>query len=177
VQWLRYDDGSDTIFTNISYVLPAGDQIELLCTFGTTTSFAINLTGNAFANTIAGNNGTNVLDGKGGADLLHGYGGADTFAFTSALGGGNVDTLADFQPGLDKIALDDALFGGLPLGALAPAAFRSGAAAQDADDRILYDPATGALYFDPDGIGGNGAVQFAALQGAPTITHGDFFVI
>jgi Ca2+-binding RTX toxin-like protein len=175
VQWLRYDDGSDTIFTNLSYVLPANDQIELLRTYGSAGTMAINLTGNAFANTIVGNKGANVLDGKGGGDLLHGDGGGDTFAFTSALGAGNVDTIGDFQPGLDRIALDDGVFGGLPLGALAPGAFSTGTAAQDADDRILYDPGTGALYFDPDGIGGVGGVQFATLNAAPLA--GDFLVI
>ena len=33
----------------------------------------------------------NVLDGKGGSDVMLGLGGADSFAFTTAVGAGNVD--------------------------------------------------------------------------------------
>ena len=62
-------------------------------------------------------------------------------------------------------------------GALAPGAFAFGTVAQDADDRILYDIASGALFFDADGAGGAAAVQFAVLSGAPALTAGDFVVI
>jgi serralysin len=92
------------------------------------------------------------------------------------LGSGNVDFIADLVSGLDRIGLDDAVFNGLAAGALNPNAFRLGASAQDADDRILYDPATGALYFDADGSGAGAAVQFAVLQGAPPILATDFIV-
>jgi serralysin len=34
----------------------------------------------------------------------------------------------------------------------------------DADDRIIYDPSTGALYHDADGTGFAGQVQLAQLQ-------------
>ena len=45
----------------------------------------------------------------------------------------------------------------------------------DADDRILYDPATKALLFDADGVGGAAAIQFAVSQ-AP-VAASDFIVI
>jgi Ca2+-binding RTX toxin-like protein len=167
--------GADTIITNVSYQLAAGQEIELLRTYGSAGTDPVALTGNEFANTIVGNDGANRLDGKGGADMLFGYGGSDTFAFTTALGGGNVDTIGDFQTGLDKIALDQSVFTGLALGTLAAGAFHNGSTAQDADDRILYNSATGALYFDADGIGGVGAVQFATLSAVPLA--GDFLVI
>ncbi len=78
----------------------------------------------------------------------------------------------------DTIFLENAVFTGLANGALAAGAFRSdGTTAQDSDDRIIYDPTTGALFFDSDGVGGAAAVQFAVLSGAPTIGKGDFFVI
>ena len=38
-------------------------------------------------------------------------------------------------------------------GALTAAAFRQGVAANDASDRILYDPATGIIRYDADGTG------------------------
>jgi len=100
---------------------------------------------------------------------LVGYGGADTFAFTTALGGGNVDSVFDFAAGTDKIGLDDAVFTaiGPTLGANA---FVVGSAAADADDRIIYNSATGQLFYDADGNGAGAAVQFATLspgRGAP----------
>ena len=49
--------------------------------------------------------------------------------------------------------------------------------AQDADDRILYDAATGNLYFDADGNGAGAAVLFATLNSHPVINAGDFTVI
>ncbi|MGZ8360988.1 MAG: calcium-binding protein, partial [Allosphingosinicella sp.] len=170
-------EGSDFAYTNVSYTLAAGQSVEYLAVidFGTTT--AIDLTGNEFTNTLYGNAGDNVLDGKGGGDTLLGQGGADTFAFTTALGGGNVDAVVDFAVGVDRIALDDAVFTGLAPGALPAGAFRSGAAAQDADDRIIYDPATGALFFDADGNGGGAAIQFATLATGLTPTAADFVVV
>jgi Ca2+-binding RTX toxin-like protein len=138
---------------------------------------AINLTGSNTSNTIYANAGANVLNGGGGNDVLNGFEGADRFDFTTALGAGNVDFIADLVSGLDMIGLDDAVFTGLAPGALNPNAFRLGASAQDADDRILYDPATGALYFDADGSGAGAAVQFAQVQAGTIITAGDFIVI
>ena len=138
---------------------------------------AFNLTGNAFAQLIVGNNGNNTIDGKGGADVLVGAGGADTFAFTSALGGSNVDTIEGFEVGSDKIALDDAILADLNPGSMDANRFVIGSTAQDADDRIVYDPATGALWFDADGNGAGAAVQIAMLAGAPSLAASDFMVI
>ena len=107
-----------------------------------------------------------------------GNGGADTFAFTTALGAGNVDHIANFVSGSDKVALDDALFIGLGgLGTFTPNAFFAGTAAHDADDRIIYDNATGNLFYDADGNGATAAVLFAVLDSHPVITASDFTVI
>ena len=100
--------------------------------------------------------------------------GADTFVFDSAPGAGNVDTIADFVPGTDHLSLENAIFGGLgAAGALASGAFHAGTAAQDADDRIVYDTTTGALYYDADGQGGQAAVEVALLAGHPALTAAD----
>ncbi|HYI65013.1 MAG TPA: hypothetical protein VEW71_09025, partial [Allosphingosinicella sp.] len=85
--------------------------------------------------------------------------------------------IADFASGSDKVVLDDAVFAGLPAGALNANAFVVGSAAADADDRIIYDQSTGALYFDADGSGDGAAVQFATLQGGPSLTAADFVVV
>ena len=55
------------------------------------------------------------------------------------------------------IHLDNAVFTGLAAGALAAGAFNTGAAASQADDRIIYNAATGALLFDADGSGAGAA--------------------
>ena len=108
-----------------------------------------------------------------------GWQGADQFSFSTALNAAtNVDRIEDFETGVDKIALDDAVFAGLAPGALPAQAFRLGAVAQDADDRILYDQATGALFFDADGSGTGAAVQFATLLNKPAdLAASDFIVI
>ncbi len=169
--------GNDRLFASVSYTLSPGAEVELMTTDFHAGTAAINLTGNELANTIYGNAGANVLDGKGGNDGLVGLGGADTFAFTTALGAGNVDYLFDFSAGTDKIALDDAVFTGLTPGSLPAGAFVTGTAAGDADDRIIYNGATGQLYFDADGNGAGAAILFATLQGAPVLSASDFVVI
>ena len=138
---------------------------------------AINLTGNELANQIWGNNGANTLNGGAGGDILIGFGGADTFAFTTALGSGNVDAIVDFSVADDSIQLDDAVFAGLSLGALNANAFVNGTAALDADDRIIYNQATGQLFYDADGNGGGAQVLFATLSGNPALTASEFTVI
>ena len=60
---------------------------------------------------------------------------------------------------------------------LAAGAFVTGIAPADADDRIVYDAVTGALWFDADGNGVGAAIQFATLNGSPVLTAGDFLVI
>ncbi|HVQ09775.1 MAG TPA: calcium-binding protein [Allosphingosinicella sp.] len=168
--------GTDSAYSLVSWVLEAGSEVEVVSTIQHAGVTAINLTGNEFAQTVVGNSGANVLDGKGGNDLLAGLGGADTFAFTSALGAGNVDTLFDFSAADDTIALDDAIFTGIG-GALDAGEFVIGGGAGDANDRIIYNSATGQLFFDADGNGAGAAVHFATLSGAPVITAADFTMI
>jgi Ca2+-binding RTX toxin-like protein len=172
--------GSDAVYAISSYTLTAGQEVEVLSLFDRGGSSALSLTGNALAQTLIGNAGGNLLDGGGGADVLYGLGGNDTFAFTTALGANNQDLVVGFEHGGDKIALDDAIFTQLGgLGQLNANAFATGTAAHDADDRIIYDGATGHLFYDADGAGAGsaGAILFATLQGAPTLAASDFQVI
>jgi Ca2+-binding RTX toxin-like protein len=161
----------------VSYTQGAGVQVERLSTNDNAGTAAINLTGNELANLVYGNAGANVLDGKGGADVLTGFAGADRFAFTTALGSGNVDVVSDFSVVDDTIVLEDAVFTGLATGALRAGAFNTGSAATQADDRIIYNSATGALLFDLDGLGGAAAVQFATISAKPALTAADFVVV
>ncbi len=170
--------GSDTVFASTSYTLTAGQEIEFLLASSPSGTDAINLTGNEFDNTIYGNDGDNVLDGKGGSDLLVGLAGADTFAFTTAPGAGNVDVVLGFEAGIDRIALDDAVFTAIgPPGGLNANAFVTGAAAADASDRIIYNNLTGQLFYDADGSGAGEQVLFAILSPGLTLTASDFMVI
>jgi VCBS repeat-containing protein len=170
--------GNDVVYASASYTLTAGASVETLSTIDQADTAAINLTGNELGNLVYGNAGANVLNGGGGSDYLLGNGGADTFAFTTALGAGNVDTIGDFLAGTDKVGLDDAIFSGIGTpGAFNANAFRAGTAAADADDRIIYDQATGNLFYDADGNGAGAAVLFATIQGNPVLTASDFAVI
>ncbi|HYJ29660.1 MAG TPA: M10 family metallopeptidase C-terminal domain-containing protein [Allosphingosinicella sp.] len=171
------DGGRDTVRTSVSYTL--GADVEWLLAADPASSDALSLTGNDLANVISGNAGQNVIDGKGGNDTLTGGAGADTFSFTTALGAANRDTIADFAPGADRILLggqSGEAFAALASGALAAGAFATGASASEADDRILYDPATGALLYDADGAGGAAAVQFATAGAGLSLTSASFIV-
>ena len=177
----RIDQGTDTVLSSIGWTLiPEVENLVLTggASIHGTGSWRDNqLTGNAGANRLDGREGNDTIDGREGADTLIGGLGADVFAFTTAPGAGNVDTLLDFEAGIDRIALDDAVFAGLALGALPAEAFQVGTVAADADDRILYDPATGALAFDADGAGGAEAAVFAYVQPGLPLGAGDFLVV
>lgn len=90
----------------------------------------------------------------------------------------NVDTIKGFAHGVDVIALENAVFTALPtVGTLAASAFFAGAAAHDANDRVIYTPGSGALTYDANGSAAGGAVQFAKLAAGLTISAADFLVI
>ena len=139
---------------------------------------AMDLIGNEFANRLYGNAGVNILDGKGGNDLLTGGGGKDAFLFTTAPNGStNVDTIKDFKPIDDTISLSHLAFQGLAVGSLPPGALGLGTSATQADDRIIYDKATGWLYFDQDGSGNIYApIHFATVTAGVNLTAADFIV-
>ncbi|HEX8256478.1 MAG TPA: hypothetical protein VF589_02495, partial [Allosphingosinicella sp.] len=128
---------------------------------------------------ITGNDAGNLIAGGGGNDVLRGLGGSDAFLFDTALiGAGNVDRILDFSSDNDIIRLDNDVFEGLAEGALAAGAVRAGRTALQADDRILYDQASGALFYDADGSGdGAAAVRFATLQPGAELSAAEFLVV
>ena len=168
--------GYDTVFVDgIDYTLP--DNVERGAATYANGLSAFNLTGNSLNNELSGNDGANWLDGKLGRDILTGYGGADTFAFTTKVDGDNADLFVGFEVGIDKIALDDAVFTQLTAGALPDSVFHIGREAADADDRILYEASTGNLFYDPDGTGPLASQYFASMHEGLNLSASDFIVI
>ena len=167
--------GFDTVLTSASYTLAAGVSVEQLVAQDRSTTTGLALVGNEFDQTIGGTNGADTIDGGLGADILVGFDGADTFAFTTALGGGNVDTIIDFQSGTDKIALSSSVFGAIGTG-LDANEFVVGSAATTADQHIVYNQATGQLFYDADGSGAGAAVLFAQVSPGAAVSLADFVV-
>ncbi len=185
--------GTDTVKTTLaSYTLDA--NVENL-TFNAFGDFAG--TGNGLNNAITGGAGADTLNGGGGNDSLKGLAGNDTlnggsgndnltggagkdsFRFDTALNATtNVDHIFNFSSVDDKILLSHSVFtaaGGL--GTLAAGAFHIGAGAADADDRIIYNSAAGALIYDSNGNAAGGATPFAILATGLALTHSNFTIV
>ena len=169
--------GTDSVSASVSYTLAAGVSVETLRTANPAGTTAINLTGNALNNIVTGNAGANILNGGGGVDRLTGGAGNDVFMFNTTLAATNVDIITDFSVVNDTMRLENAVFSGLAAGVLNADAFHVGTTAADAEDRIIYNDATGALYFDVNGNAAGGMVQFAKLTAGLALTNLDFAII
>ena len=166
--------GIDTVRTTLStYTLTS--EVERLQFSG---SGAFVGTGNGIANRITGGAGDDTLNGGLGNDRLTGGDGSDSFVFSTALNTRtNLDSIVDFDVAGDSIELSLTIFTALSSGPLSAAAFFIGAAAHDADDRIIYNDVTGRLSYDADGSGAGAATQFASLAPGLALTHDHLFII
>ena len=108
---------------------------------------------------------------------MTGGAGNDIFRFNVAPIIANTDKILDFVVVNDTIQLENAVFTGLTAGTLKATQFFKGTAAHDADDRVVYNAATGALIYDSNGDAAGGAVQFATLTKNLALTHMDFVVV
>jgi Ca2+-binding RTX toxin-like protein len=188
--------GIDTITSNISRSLLNYPAVEnLVLTLGASVSG----TGNNLNNVITGNAGNNALSGGIGSDVLRGSNGSDTlvggydidtltggaqsdfFVFNAPLNAAHRDVITDFANAAgnnDTIRLENAVMTKLGgAGALKANLFFAGAAAHDADDRIVYNKTTGALFYDSNGNAAGGAIHLATLITKPALTPVDFVVI
>jgi Ca2+-binding RTX toxin-like protein len=164
--------GIDSVRATASYTL--GANLENLSLEGLRNLVGV---GNDAANVITGSINDDTINGRLGSDTLSGDAGQDRFVFDTALAAGNVDTVLDFTIGSDGMLLDHDVFTGLAPGSLQSGSFRTGSAAMDADDRVLYDSLTGTLRFDADGTGAAGASEFAVLSPGLALSHSSFFII
>lgn len=172
--------GIDTVYTSVNYTL--GDNLENLVAATQADQTTLVLQGNSLNNAVSGSNGNNVLAGAGGNDLLTGLGGADTFHF-AAVGVANADIIADFNSAQgDKISLDAGVFVGGANGTtgfgptLDGTEFQTGSIASGTGPTILYDQATGRLFFDSDGAGANAAQLFATVNPGTVLSANDFVI-
>jgi Ca2+-binding RTX toxin-like protein len=141
----------------------------------------INGTGNNLANIITGSTGNNIirggrgndtlsggsgndtLSGEIGVDRLTGGAGKDNFVFNVAPTLASRDTITDFSHHDDTIKLSHSFFKGMGTGPLKSQYFFAGTHAHDGDDHIIYNKASGALYYDSDGTGAHAQVLFAVI--------------
>ena len=193
---LRDAGGVDAVTSSISIDLDAYNGIrfvENLTLTGTRGAYGY---GNALDNVIAGNAANNDLRGEAGrdkllggagdddlsgglgADTLTGGAGADWFIFDAALSAANVDRITDYSVIDDTILLENRVFTAFATtGILDWGAFNVGTAATQSDDRIVYDPGSGRLWYDVDGVGGSDQILFATLPKRLSLTAGDFIVV
>jgi Ca2+-binding RTX toxin-like protein len=182
--------GTDIVQAGVTFTI--GNHVENLTLTGVAN---INGTGNGLANTLLGNTGNNILSGLGGNDQIGGgtgidfiFGGAgnddltggtgaDRFQFDAALSAAtNVDDILDFSVADDTIFLDRDIFTGLAAnGALPASIFVNGTAAGDANDRIIYDSATGNIFYDANGNVAGAQILFATVAAGTALTNADFF--
>jgi Ca2+-binding RTX toxin-like protein len=181
--------GTDTVTASKTYTI--ANNVENLTLTGASN---ISGTGNVLDNILTGNGANNTLSGLGGDDQINGgigdddiFGGtgnddltggsgADKFRFDTALSAAtNVDDLLGYSVADDTILLDRDIFTGIAAnGVLAASAFVNGTSAGDANDRIIYNSATGNIFYDADGNGAGAQIRFAIVADGTSLTSADF---
>ena len=148
------------------------------------SDYSDTLNGNAGNDEIYGGFGNDKINGGLGKDHLYGDDGKDTFVFTTKLSASNVDRIGDFRTKDDTIQLERDIFkwAGQKGGEIKASEFKVIGDGQkvDANDHIIYNQKTGALYYDVDGKGGHAMVKFAVLDNysgdVPILTHHDILL-
>jgi Ca2+-binding RTX toxin-like protein len=151
------------------------------------------------SDTLIGSQGTELLFGGTGNDWLEpgtdvakfdemtGGAGQDRFVFRAptmeAGRPGVADLIMDFDSCVDELVVDNSGFTAVgPAGKFSAVDVRFYAApgatsGHDTTDRIVYNTATGDVYYDSDGSGSAQAMAFANLTGAPSLKAADIAVI
>jgi len=181
----KSNEGFDAVSSSVTFTL--SDNVENLTLTGSNSvngygnTLANLIVGNAKSNTLLGADGDDTIDGGAGNDLLTGGVGIDYFRFTTVIGTANIDTVTDFVHGTDKLQLDATIFKKFAgtIGPINTGNFVSGSSSVkpiDANDYLLFNTKTGALYYDADGNGKGAMIQFATITGVTDLNSADFCV-
>ena len=138
------------------------------------------LIGNNYGNGLYGQNGNDLLIGNFGNDYLSTGIGYDTVRFSTAPNSvTNHDTVSDYNPAYDTIQLENAVFtkigNGTPF--INPAFFRNAAHALDSNDYIVYNQATGNLFYDDNGYLAGHEILIATFTNKPVLNYLEFQII
>jgi serralysin len=135
--------------------------------------------GHAGDDTLNGKGGADSLFGGNGDDRLTGGAGADAFHFDSGLNAAkNVDTITDFETGVDHIVLDVSVFSAVDSFDIGTGLFFATNSPDSSSSHIIYNTANGKLFYDPTGTTENGdAVLFAKLDPGLNLSAGDFVFV
>ncbi|WP_201861421.1 FG-GAP-like repeat-containing protein [Microvirga soli] len=145
-----------------------------------TSTKAAYLWGTPYKDQLKGDSGSNKLVGGAGNDVLTGGKGKDAFVFDSPLRR-NVDTIKDFNVKDDSIWLENAIFHGIGWGT--PARPQRMAAdmfklyGEEGGAKIIYNKASGSLFYDADGSGDGGMIKLAQTTKNLKLTAADFYLI
>lgn len=127
---------------------------------------------------LNGGFGNDVLAGGAGHDTLDGAAGADAFRFNTKAGDANFDVILNFAVRQDRIELENKIFTRLGAeGDLTEGRFVRGAEAGDEGDRIIYDRASGQIFYDRDGTGSAGQILIAEVTDGTALTFAHFDII
>ncbi len=168
-----------------TYQLRADNSVELLTVANQSRAVGYQLIGNGFDQTVLGSRANDVIWGGAGHDTLTGNGGNDTFGFNEA-GAADSDTISDYTGG-DIIGLSAAVgtgfFQGLATTSGGQTAgfdqneFVNGTTATEAHAQILYNQASGQIFYDADGTGASAAVLVATIGAGTQLANNDFTVL
>jgi len=137
------------------------------------------ITGTYKGDLLRAGSGNATIDGGGGNDTEFGGPGHDVFVFDSSLRPREHTVhIFNFAVSRDKIELDKTIFIGVGhKRVLAASHFDTGAHAHHAQDRVIYNPGTGGLFYHAPGTPLSHEVEFAILAKHLGLTHADFFVV
>lgn len=187
--WLSGEAGNDKLYGGVGHDrLYGGVNNDLL--YGEAGNDRLygdagndKLYGSSNNDILYGGVGNDTLFGGTGNDKLYGGSGKDAFVLDArphkTL---NVDRIYDFNVKYDSIYLENSYFKVGKGTAVKPQKinkdmFTIGKHAADAEDRVIYDKASGVLYYDADGTGAKAQIKIAVLQKNLKMTYNDFFAI
>jgi len=193
--YVQGNQGNDWVYGNTGNDIVAGGQ-DIDHVYGGMGSDEVRggmgndvLGGGKDNDVLSGGQGDDVLTGGAGYDVLQGLLGVDTLTggldgdafILNRAGAQNADIVTDFTHDVDVIAIDSSVFAALAGSAggdLAAQNFLAGpnVAAQSAEQFLLYDTATGGLFYDADGSGPGAAVLMAVLTNYSVLDAGDIYV-